>query len=118
MIINDNDNWGWKIMIIKRKFCFTCLARFIKPSMLEKKQDIHEGEGLVEESLLHRSKVLNYQKQFLIENIKNFNEMSLLRRFIINQLLPKFAPSQIYSYHKFGKVEWKRLLIWYRQFLS
>ena len=82
-------------MIITIKFCFTCLAGLIEPSKLEKKQDLHEGEGLIEESLLHRNKVLNYQKKLLIENIKNFNEMSLFSRFIINQLLPKFAPSQI-----------------------
>ena len=62
---------------------------------IRKKQDLHEGEGLIEESLLHRNKVLNYQKKLLIENIKNFNEMLLFSRFIINQLLPKFAPSQI-----------------------
>ena len=52
-------------MIIKRKFCFTCLTRLIEPSKLEKKQDLHEGEGLTEESLLHRNKVLNYQKKII-----------------------------------------------------
>ena len=52
-------------MIIKRKFCFTCLTRWVEPSKLEKKQDLHEGEGLIEESLLHGNKVLNYKKKFI-----------------------------------------------------